>query len=236
MSPWAPWGQPRPWPSQAERPRPCLPNKTAIATEDYALSRRLFFYTAARPANPEVADFIAFAQSDSGQARVEECGFVAQNLRAARPPLPAGAPPAYADEVRDAVRLSVDFRFRPGSAELDGKARDDLARLATLRRSGAAASLPTQALRVLRQPGVARSGRTRDLSLERVRGVASVLEKDYRLPASKMEGFGEARFPVADNSVEAGAGKKNRRIEVWLACNARSGRGRSTLKAELSLR
>jgi phosphate transport system substrate-binding protein len=192
------------------------PTKTAIATEDYALSRRLFFYTAARPANPEVADFIAFAQSDSGQARVEECGFVAQNLRAARPPLPAGAPPAYAEEVRDAVRLSVDFRFRPGSAELDGKARDDLARLA--RFVDQERLRPCQLKLLGFCDNLGSQDRNRDLSLERVRGVASVLEKDYRLPAAKVEGFGSA-LPVADNSVEAGR-QKNRRIEVWLACSA----------------
>lgn len=191
------------------------PAKTAIATEDYALSRRLFFYTAARPANPEVADFIAYAQSDAGQARVEECGFVAQKLRAARPPLPEGAPTAYADEVREAVRLSVDFRFRPGSAELDGKARDDLARLA--RFVDEERLRPCQLKLLGFCDNLGSQERNRDLSRERASGVATLLEKDYRLPVAKVEGFGSV-LPVADNSVEAGR-QKNRRIEVWLACS-----------------
>jgi len=112
--------------------------------------------------------------------------------------------------------LSVDFRFRPGSAELDGKARDDLTRLA--RFVDQERLRPCQLKLLGFCDNLGSQDRNRDLSLERVRGVATVLEKDYRLPAARVEGFGSA-LPVADNSVEAGR-QKNRRIEVWLACNA----------------
>lgn len=192
------------------------PTKTAIATEDYALSRRLFFYTSARSAHPEVADFIAFAQSDEGQTRVEECGFVAQKLRASRPPLPAGAPAAYAEEVRDGVRLAIDFRFRPGSADLDGKALADLGRLARFVDEERLRPCQLKLLGFCDNLGAA--DRNRDLSLDRARGVATALEKDYHLPVARVAGFGSV-LPVADNSVEAGR-QKNRRIEVWLACSA----------------
>jgi phosphate transport system substrate-binding protein len=192
------------------------PTKTAIATEDYALSRRLFFYTSARSVHPEVADFIAFVQSDEGQTRVEECGFVAQKLRASRPPLPAGAPSAYAEEVRDGVRLAIDFRFRPGSADLDGKALADLGRLARFVDEERLRPCQLKLLGFCDNLGAA--DRNRDLALDRARGVAAALEKDYHLPVARIAGFGSA-LPVADNSIEAGR-QKNRRIEVWLACSA----------------
>jgi phosphate transport system substrate-binding protein len=190
------------------------PTKTSIATEDYALSRRLFFYTSAHPANPEVADFIAFAQSDAGQARVEECGFVAQTLRAARPALPEGAPAGYLAEVRDAVRLSLDFRFRPGSADLDGKARADLARLARFVEEERLRPCQLKLLGFCDNVGA--EDRNRILSRERAQVVAAALQKEYGLPAARVSGFGSA-LPVADNSAEAGR-QRNRRIEVWLSC------------------
>ena len=108
---------------------PLLPTVFTVATEDYALTRRLYLYSAEEPGNPLVAAFIGFAQSDDGQRLVEESGFVSLVVKAETQALPQGAPARYAKDVAGASRLSVDFRFRAGGVALDNKAIRDLDRV-----------------------------------------------------------------------------------------------------------
>ena len=63
--------------------RALTPNRLTVATEDYVLSRRLFFYNLATGAPPEVNDFVQFASSKAGQDVVEKIGFVSQHVRTA---------------------------------------------------------------------------------------------------------------------------------------------------------
>jgi phosphate transport system substrate-binding protein len=109
--------------------RAVLPTPFAIATEDYPLARRLFFYTPPTAKTPLSKELVEFALSDEGQTIVGESGFVPLSLRVETAPVPPNAPPRYAKLAQGATRLSVSFRFKNGSASLDAKSRRDLDRL-----------------------------------------------------------------------------------------------------------
>ena len=106
-----------------------LPLNSLIATEDYPLSRRLFFYLPPNGKNPWAQALVAFAQSSKGQAIVAANGFIAQTVQAMAVTPNALMPEGYQALSRHAQRLSVNFRFEEGSATLDNKARQDLSRV-----------------------------------------------------------------------------------------------------------
>ena len=109
-----------------------LPTPFTVATEDYPLSRRLFLYTAASPLQELTRRFVDFALSSMGQNIVAEVGFVGQNVSAAAAAASSTAVPAdYRRLTRGYDRLSLDFRFREGSSQLDNKAVADLTRVVT---------------------------------------------------------------------------------------------------------
>jgi phosphate transport system substrate-binding protein len=188
-----------------------LPLNSLIATEDYPLSRRLFFYLPPQGKNPWADALAAYAQSSQGQAIVAANGFIAQTVQAITVTPNALMPEGYQALSRHAQRLSVNFRFEEGSATLDNKAQQDLSRVldyikqrdktnrqVTLVGFGDAKSDPARAdlLSKLRAMAVRR---------ELVR--SGVVFREIR-------GFG-AEMPVAANSGDEGR-IKNRRVEVWV--------------------
>jgi phosphate transport system substrate-binding protein len=193
------------------RSQAMLPLNSLIATEDYPLSRRLFFYLPPNGKNPWADALVAFAQSSKGQAIVAANGFIAQTVQAMTVTPNALMPEGYQALSRHAQRLTVNFRFEEGSATLDNKARQDLSRVfdyikqrdktnrqVTLVGFGDAKSDPARAdlLSKLRAMAVRR---------ELVR--SGVVFREIR-------GFG-AEMPVAANSADEGR-IKNRRVEVWV--------------------
>ncbi|WP_057442616.1 phosphate ABC transporter substrate-binding protein, partial [Pseudomonas savastanoi] len=104
--------------------RPMLPTVSLIATEDYPLSRRLYFYVPTSAHQRWAQALVRFAQSAEGQA------IVAQTVQALKVQPTAQMPADYQALARKAERLSVNFRFAQGSAKLDNKAQQDLKRVA----------------------------------------------------------------------------------------------------------
>lgn len=124
-----------------------------IKTEEYPLARRIFMY---RPQNsiPQTASsFLDFVKSTEAQSIVTEAGFVGQDvtsvsvneqgLRFVSSVLPTDADATY-EQIQEmltdlvaADRLSLTFRFEPGSARLDTRAQADVLRLAEMIDSGA---------------------------------------------------------------------------------------------------
>lgn len=191
--------------------RAVLPTPFAIATEDYPLARRLFFYTPPNARSPMAHELVEFALSDEGQAIVSESGFVPLSLRVETLPVPANAPPKYAKLAAGATRLSVSFRFKNGSASLDAKSRRDLDRLIKH------VSSPMNRGRHLALAGFADNQGDEDAN-ERVAKqgidvVAALLAKRGAAP-DEVATFGSA-LPVASNDSPDGRAK-NRRVEVWL--------------------
>ncbi|MEK9713484.1 MAG: phosphate ABC transporter substrate-binding/OmpA family protein [Thalassolituus sp.] len=185
-----------------------LPNQLTVATEDYALSRRLYMYTQGRSANRYAADFIDFVTSE-GQKQVAAVGFVSQDIMALTPDNVSSLPDYVREQVAGAQRLSVNFRFKDGSASLDNKARRDIARLVEYARQHEGAEVLVY--------GHASDGddfnRAGLLSRHRAMAVSRALKQAYVYP-DEVDGFG-ADVPVA--RIEGNDGRnKNSRVEVWI--------------------
>ncbi len=107
-----------------------VPQRHAIGTEDYALSRRLYLYVPANTSNPLAREFITFATSNGGQTIVDRLGQVAYYPTRDKPRVAAQPwPRRYRALGTLAERLSVNFRVENGELVIDGKARRDLQRL-----------------------------------------------------------------------------------------------------------
>jgi phosphate transport system substrate-binding protein len=107
---------------------PLKPDRMSVATEDYLLARRLYFYVPAS-ANAQTRRFLDFVHGREGQAVVDRVGFVAQNIFVGDSQPLAGQPDDYYAMVAEASRLSLNLRFRPRSSTLDSRALRDLDRL-----------------------------------------------------------------------------------------------------------
>jgi phosphate transport system substrate-binding protein len=193
-----------------------LPNRFTVATEDYVLSRRLYLYSASAPTNPNVMKFVEFAKSSSGQAIVAQQGFIEQTIRVQDDANKAalgilGQPPDYQKATANATRLSLNFRFRSGSKDLDNKAVPDLDRVVSF-----LADMRTPPSSVILF-GFADARGTADVNLnlskERAQAVATEFTARGITPAL-VTGFGAA-LPVASNDSPEGQ-EKNRRVEIWV--------------------
>ncbi|MGM0563721.1 MAG: substrate-binding domain-containing protein [Pseudomonadota bacterium] len=186
-----------------------LPNELSVATEDYALSRRLYLYT---PYNhrPLLRELQQFVQSVAGQSQVARTGFVAQNIEPYTLPVNSRAPEQYRGINGEAQRLSLNFRFRPRAYRLDNKALQDIDRLVDF----LSEHPHYQVLLAGFSDGAEEAPwRRHILSVERADYVASQLIKKGIVP-KMVRGFGST-VQVASNDTEKGR-DKNRRVEVWV--------------------
>lgn len=193
----------------AGQSRPMLPNQKLVATEDYPLARRLYLYLRPDEQNPLALAMINFTQSRAGQELVNQVGFVGQNIEAGREDVHDDMPDAYRTLAQEAQRLSVNFRFEEGLAQLDNKAMQDIKRLVAYLREHD----KTESNVVL--VGFSDPRRRNASLLSRLRAMVvrtqlimnNVVIKD-------LIGVGD-QLPVAANSDTEGR-FKNRRVEVWV--------------------
>jgi phosphate transport system substrate-binding protein len=188
-----------------------LPSPDSVATEDYPLSRRLFLYRAPDDASPWAQALIDYAQSAEGQRIVERVGFIGQAVRAIPVEAHANLPGDYRELAQTGRRLSINFRFQEGSAQLDNKAMRDLERV----RDYLNASAGADAQLVLVGFGDAKNDPSRARLLSRLRAetVRRALSR-LGVTNSQVLGIGDD-LPVADNQAESGR-IRNRRVEVWI--------------------
>ncbi|MGG7648375.1 substrate-binding domain-containing protein [Pseudomonas sp. ES4] len=188
-----------------------LPLNSLIATEDYPLSRRLFFYLPPNGKSPWADALVAFAQSSKGQAIVAANGFIAQTVQAMTVTPNALMPEGYQALSRHAQRLTVNFRFEEGSATLDNKARQDLSRVLDYIQQHEKANRQVTLVGF----GDAKSDPARADLLSKLRAMAVRRELvKSGVVFREIRGFG-AEMPVAANSADEGR-IKNRRVEVWV--------------------
>ena len=183
-----------------------------VATEDYALSRRLFMYVPVIEGKPVARSFIDYCLSAMGQNIVERTGFISQELMTHEVALDAGFPEEYLRFTEDSQRLSLNFRFKKGSVRLDNKAVRDVGRLVEFM------SREDNKNKQLMLFGFAESFEaipvlSLDLSVFRADQVSDLLVKNGIDPV-RVRGYGSA-IPVASNE-EPGGRHKNRRVEVWV--------------------
>lgn len=196
------------------RAEPLRPSRFTVATEDYALSRRLHFYVA-RDAQPLARKLADFAVSEAGQQIAQASGFVGQVPDAEDSgalALAGEVPPEYRRLTDGARRLAVNLRFQPGVDRLDNKALRDVGRITRRleqHRDGRAQHL--MLLGFSDNQGDRCANLT--LSVQRAQAVARDLAT-YGVRPMVVQGYGPAA-PVASNDTPAGR-ERNRRVEVWL--------------------
>lgn len=188
---------------------PIRPTRFTISTEDYPLSRRLYIYTPSAHENPMIKDFVKFALSEPGQSVVEDLGLASQNIKLQKPPVLADAPTNYRQLTEQARRLSLNFRFKPASDDLDNKALRDLDRLVDFMAKHSEKSLMLFGF----SDNLGEAQNNYLLSLNRAKTVERALHSRGIAPY-KVLGFGEA-LPLASNNSVKGR-EKNRRVEAWL--------------------
>jgi phosphate transport system substrate-binding protein len=187
------------------------PSEFTVATEDYPLARRLFFYMPPNVSSPWVKSFVDFCQSTRGQDIVSEVGFVSQNIRAFTVLSSVSSPDEYYQLASNGERLSVNFRFSKGSSRLDNKAYRDLLRLVYFLK------MKEHQEKYVYLVGFSDAGGhlNRDLILSKFRALAvyGALLKEG-IDIEKSLGLGSF-MPVVSNS-DAGVKLKNGRVEVWI--------------------
>lgn len=189
---------------------PIYPTPFTIATEDYPLTRRLYFYTASTPP-AAVQSFIASVLGDKGQLLVRQAGFVDMMPNLSQVASQQEWPTSYRDNIQDAERVSLNFRFQPGTLKLDTRAEQDLARITQL--LAFSHHKDREVLLFGFSDAAGDPGYNQYLSQQRAQLIADELIARGIKP-TLVKGMGSA-VPIADNRT-AGGREKNRRVEIWL--------------------
>ncbi|WP_238383586.1 substrate-binding domain-containing protein [Colwellia psychrerythraea] len=185
-----------------------FPTRFTIGTEDYALSRRLYFYTPTSASNL-VKDFAQYALSTEGQQVVANAGLISQNIKLEQVYPLSRAPKKYQQYASKAKRLSLNFRFAYATKELDNKGKRDLLRLVDFMEDHQSSRIVLMGF----SDSVGAQVKNTHLSYQRAKSVELALTS-RGIPVLAVEAMGEA-LPIANNNTEDGR-KRNRRVEVWL--------------------
>jgi len=188
------------------------PAAFSVATEDYALARRLYIYIPEKGSSILAREFAGFAVSPAADKIVSKVGFVSQELNGYKLAVSKQAPKEYRKLTQDAERLSLNIRFNSGSVILDNKAVRNIARLSVY------LSKPENKKRKLMLFGFTDKHEVApyvslSVSIQRADIVADYLLRNHIAPA-KVRGYGD-QLAVATNLTQHGK-NKNRRVEVWL--------------------
>ena len=192
--------------------RPILPTRLSVATEDYPLSRRLFLYLRPDRISSAARALVEHCQSARGQQIAEQVGFVSQDIIELKQEQIDNAPSAYRSISARSHRLSVNFRFREGNAQLDNKALRDLQRLADFMRDPAQQRAQIQLVGF--NDGHSHGERDELISQFRALAVQAELMKQG-IAVHRMIGVGAFQPVAAAGNDNAAA--KNGRVEVWLS-------------------
>jgi len=195
--------------SPSDNNKAIMPTHFTVGTEDYPLSRRLFFYTPQINPNIEAQEFVRFVISDRGQSIVEDVGFVSQNIKLGKPFDNEFYPAEMRSLTARSERLSINFRFKNGSDELDTKALNDLDRVARYVEVNA----PKRVQLFGFSDNEGESGKSSELSERRARVVEQQLIQRGIYPLV-VKGFGDVA-PLAASDTDEGK-NINRRVEVWI--------------------
>lgn len=196
--------------SEAGEP-PLVPTAFTVATEDYLLTHRLYFYAPPGSKNPHVLKFLQFALGPEGQAVVRKSGYVELSVAAERRGARTRAPADYVRLTSGARRLTSTFRFEVNSSDFDARALVDLERVTRYLLDN---RVDGGAVRILGfADAQGNPAHNLKLSLARAELVAKALAQ-RGLTGTSVYGFG-SEMPVASNATEEGR-RRNRRVEAWV--------------------
>ncbi|TYK65984.1 OmpA family protein [Colwellia echini] len=194
--------------SESQGTSAIFPTRFTVGTEDYALARRLYFYTPTSASNV-VKDFAQFALSTEGQEVVSDAGLISQNIKLEQVYPLETAPEKYQYYAKTAQRLSLNFRFDYATKDLDNKGKRDLLRLVEFMEEHQSRRIVLMGF----SDSIGAVSKNTNLSLSRAKSVELALTA-RGIPVLAVEGMGEA-LPIANNDTEDGR-KRNRRVEVWI--------------------
>lgn len=186
-----------------------LPTHFTVSTEDYPLARRLYFYLPQKNINVDAEEFVRFSATERGQSIVEDIGLVSQNIKTGQPFNNNFYPEEMRSLTARSQRLSINFRFKDGSDELDTKSISDLDRLVKYVEINA----PKRVQLFGFSDSEGDKAQNIELSLRRAKVVEQhlIARGIYPLVA---RGMGE-EAPLASSKSEEGR-RMNRRVEVWI--------------------
>ncbi len=207
--------------------------RQSVKTEDYPLTSPMFLYLPQRRLPRTARQFLAYTQGSAAQMVIRQAGFVDQSPEMIRVGLQGdrlanaiatGGAEVGLDELQRMVdtlrplsRLSLSFRFEPGSSRPDAQSRSNILQLAQALESGALDA--RQLAFVGFSDGEGAAATNTRIALRRAQTVrnAVLAAVETSIPDSveiTVEGFGEA-MPMACDDTEWGR-KVNRRVEVWM--------------------
>ena len=191
---------------------PITPSELTISTESYPLTRRLYLYNVTNSSNSFVRRFLDYIYSPGGQAAVDAAGFVPLTVRSEAVAVPEAASERFRTLVAGATRVSIDFRFQPGSKDLDNRGLRDLERLAVFVKGQRVN--PSRMILVGFADNSGTPTANQIVSQKRIESVAAALSRSG-IPPGKVATFG-AELPIGDNATPEGR-ERNRRVEVYIA-------------------
>lgn len=195
--------------SSSDHNKAIMPTHFTVGTEDYPLSRRLFFYTPQVNPNIEAQEFVHFVVTERGQSIVEDVGFVSQNIKLGKPFDNEFYPADMRELTARSERMSINFRFKSGSDELDTKSLNDLDRVAKY----VDVNAPKRVQLFGFSDSEGDAGKGKELSERRAKVVEQQLIQRGIYPLVA-KGMGDAA-PLAASNTEEGK-NINRRVEVWI--------------------
>ena len=195
--------------SSTKSSKAILPTHFTVSTEDYPLARRLYFYLPQKNINNEAEEFVKFSATERGQSIVEDIGLVSQNIKTGQPFQNNFYPADMRSLTKHSQRLSINFRFKDGSDELDSKGISDLDRLVKY----VEVNSPKRVQLFGFSDTEGDKAQNMELSLRRAKVVEQhlIARGIYPLVA---RGMGE-EAPLASSKSEEGR-RMNRRVEVWI--------------------
>lgn len=204
-----------------------------VKTEDYPLTAPMFLYLPARRLPAIGRDFLSYLRSPPAQIVIRRAGFVdqapeeigieAQGDRVANAIAQAGAEITLEDLQRlvrtlaPMRRLTISFRFEPGSTRLDAQSRSNVQQLARALETGQYDTREMHFVGFSDGQGPAASNRR--IAEDRAREVrdaviAAAETADFDRVTLRTDAFGEALPMACDDS--AWGRQVNRRVEVWV--------------------
>lgn len=212
------------------------PSEFDMQIEHYPMTIPIHAYGKGQGLHPVAASFLEWAETEAAQRHVSKAGYTSAGLKrmkiqdmgmalihtaAVEPDFDGAEFASMMQELRYADRLSIAFRFLPGSSTLDAASVESMKLLAERLRSRAFDG--QEILLVGFADSVGPADRNTALAAQRARAVQAALSEQFdpatlrRIKLSAMS-FGE-QMPVDCNDTDAGRAN-NRRVEVWARLSA----------------
>ena len=209
--------------------------RASVKAEDYPLTQPLFLHRIGARQPRIIRDFVAYARSYEAQPVVRAAGFIDQGIgripfdrqgyRLANAVLAAGDDPYRLEEVQRMIaslmegeRLTLTFRFRDGSSELDPQSASNIRRLSDAIQRGDFNDRTLVFVGFTDGEGAADANlRLSERRARAVRQAVAVYVSDAPVTLGT-DGFGEV-MPMACDDTAWGR-QVNRRVEVWLRKDA----------------